>query len=38
MQKMWEGVYMIEELSLLLVSNETGNVEDCRGKTHPEAL
>ena len=38
MQKMWGGVYMIEELSLLLVSNETGYVEDCRGKTYPEAL
>lgn len=32
MQKMWRGGdYMIEELSLLLVSDETRNVEDCRG-------
>ena len=29
---------MIEELSLFFVSNETRNVEDCRGKTYPEAL
>ncbi|KAL0653136.1 hypothetical protein Bca4012_095827 [Brassica carinata] len=32
------GDYTIEELSLLLVSDETRNVEDCRGKTYPEAL